>query len=79
MYGTWRLSIKGCLEQLHTVRYEMLNTEFKFALVQGLMAMGQSDEAMTLIDETIRLIRDRTATKNRVALIKHDAAAGNRK
>jgi hypothetical protein len=43
------------------------------------MAMGQSDEAMTLIDETIRLIRDRTATKNRVALIKHDAAAGNRK
>ena len=35
--------------------------------------MGQSDEAMMLIDETIRLIRDRTATKNRVALIKHDA------
>ena len=61
------------------MRYEMLNTEFKFALVQGLMAMGQSDEAMTLIDETIRLIRDRTPTKNRVALIKHDAAAGNKK
>ena len=48
--------LQGCLDQLHEVRYEMLNTEFKLALVQGLMAMGQSDEAMTLIDETIRLI-----------------------
>ena len=49
-------SLKGCLEQLHAVRYEMLNTEFKLALVQGLMAMGKPDEAITLIDETIRLI-----------------------
>ena len=48
--------LQGCLDQLHEVRYEMLNTEFKLALVQGLMAVGQSDEAMTLIDETIRLI-----------------------
>jgi tetratricopeptide (TPR) repeat protein len=51
-------SLKGCLEQLHAVRYEMLNTEFKLALVQGLMATGQSDKAMTLIDETIRLIEE---------------------
>src|SRR5262249_3562228 len=49
-------TLKSCLEQLHAVRYEMLNTEFKIALVQGLMAVGQSDEAMTLIDETITLI-----------------------
>jgi predicted ATPase len=49
-------SLKGCLEQLHAVRYEMLNTEFKLTIVQGLIAMGQSDEAMTLIGETIRLI-----------------------
>ena len=49
-------SLKDCLEQLHAVRYEMLNTEFKLALVQGLMAMGKPDEAITLIDETIRLI-----------------------
>src|SRR5262249_50868627 len=49
-------SLKGCLEHLHAMRYEMLNTEFKLALVQGLIAIGQADEAMTLIDETIRLL-----------------------
>jgi tetratricopeptide (TPR) repeat protein len=49
-------SLKGCLEQLHAVNYEMLNTEFKLALVQGLIAMGRSDEAIALIDETISLI-----------------------
>jgi predicted ATPase/DNA-binding winged helix-turn-helix (wHTH) protein len=49
-------SLKGCLEQLHAVRYEMLNTEFKLALVQGLIARGRSDEAVALIDETISLI-----------------------
>jgi len=49
-------SLRGCLEQLHAVHYEMLNTEFKLALVQGLMGMGQFDEAMTLVDETISLI-----------------------
>jgi predicted ATPase/DNA-binding winged helix-turn-helix (wHTH) protein len=49
-------SLKGCLEQLHAVHYEMLNTEFKLALVEGLRAMGQSGDAITLIDETISLI-----------------------
>src|SRR5215471_2537048 len=49
-------TLKSCLEQLHAVRYEMLNTEFKLVLVQGLMAMRQFDEAVVLIDETIKLI-----------------------
>jgi predicted ATPase/DNA-binding winged helix-turn-helix (wHTH) protein len=49
-------SLKGCLEQLHAVHYEMLNTEFKLALVQGLMAIGQSDDGLALVDETINLI-----------------------
>jgi predicted ATPase/DNA-binding winged helix-turn-helix (wHTH) protein len=51
-------NLKGCLEQLHAVRYEMLNTEFKLALVQGLVATGQSGEATALIDETIELIEE---------------------
>jgi tetratricopeptide (TPR) repeat protein len=51
-------SLKGCLEQLHAVRYEMLNTEFKLALVQGLMATGQSGEALTLIDEAIGMVEE---------------------
>src|SRR5215470_6901649 len=45
--------LQGCLEQLHAVRYGMLNTEFKLYLAQGLMATGQSGEALTLIDEAI--------------------------
>jgi predicted ATPase/DNA-binding winged helix-turn-helix (wHTH) protein len=49
-------NLQDCLEQLHAMRYEMLNTEFKLCLVQGLMAIGQFGEALTLIDETIALI-----------------------
>jgi predicted ATPase/DNA-binding winged helix-turn-helix (wHTH) protein len=45
--------LRRCLQQLQAMRYEMLNTGFKLALVQGLMATGQFDEGMTLVDETI--------------------------
>jgi hypothetical protein len=38
------------------MRYEMLNTDFKLSLVQGLMAIGEFDEGLTLVDETIRLV-----------------------
>ena len=38
------------------MRYEMFNTEFKLSLVQGLMAIRQFGEGLTLIDETIRLV-----------------------
>jgi hypothetical protein len=48
--------LQGCLEQLHSMRYEMLNTEFKLSLVQGLMAIRQFGESSTLVDETIRLV-----------------------
>jgi tetratricopeptide (TPR) repeat protein len=50
--------LQMCLEQLHAVRYEMLNTEFKVLLVQGLMAIGRLDEALTLIDKTIGLMAE---------------------
>jgi tetratricopeptide (TPR) repeat protein len=49
-------NLQDCLEQLHAMRYEMLNTGFKLCLVQGFMAMGQFGEALTLIDETIALV-----------------------
>lgn len=51
-------SLKGCLEQLHAIGYKMLNTEFKLALAQGLMATGQSGEALTLIDEAIGMVEE---------------------
>jgi hypothetical protein len=38
------------------MRYRMLNTGFKLALVQGLMAIGHYGIALTLINETISLV-----------------------
>ena len=49
-------NLRRCLQQLQAMRYEMLNTGFKLSLVQGLMATGQFDEGMTLVDETIGLV-----------------------
>jgi predicted ATPase/DNA-binding winged helix-turn-helix (wHTH) protein len=49
-------SLLGCLKQLHAMRYEILNTGFKLSLVQGLMAIGQFGESLTLVEETIRLV-----------------------
>jgi tetratricopeptide (TPR) repeat protein len=48
--------LRNCLEQLHAMRYRMLNTGFKLSLVQGLLAIGLFGEALTLIDETIGLV-----------------------
>ena len=48
--------LRGCLEQLHAMRYRMLDTEFKLALVQGLVAIGSFNEGLMLVDEAIRLI-----------------------
>jgi predicted ATPase/DNA-binding winged helix-turn-helix (wHTH) protein len=48
--------LRGCLDQLHAVRYEMLNTGFKLSLVQGLMAIGEYGESLALVDETIKLV-----------------------
>ncbi|MGX5828186.1 ATP-binding protein [Mesorhizobium sp. 43Arga] len=49
-------SLHDCLKQLQAVHYEMRSTEFNLILTQGLMAIGQVDEAFKLIDETIRCI-----------------------
>jgi tetratricopeptide (TPR) repeat protein len=46
----------GCLKDLHTARYELLSTPFNISLVQGLAASGRFPDAVTLIDETIRLV-----------------------
>jgi predicted ATPase/DNA-binding winged helix-turn-helix (wHTH) protein len=51
-------TLQGCLERLHAVRYEMRNTEFKIALTQGLVALGHFDEALTLIDDTIKQVAE---------------------
>ena len=49
-------NLQSCLEKLHAARYELLTTAFNISIIQGLAAMGQFAEGMTLIDETIRLV-----------------------
>jgi predicted ATPase/DNA-binding winged helix-turn-helix (wHTH) protein len=49
-------SLRGYLEKIHAARHGLLIAEFNISLVQGLAATGQLTEAVTLIDETIRLV-----------------------
>jgi predicted ATPase len=48
--------LQSCLEKLHAARYERFTTRFHIVLARGLAASGQFAEAVTLIDETFRLI-----------------------
>jgi tetratricopeptide (TPR) repeat protein len=50
--------LQSCLEQLRAMRYGMLNTGFRLSLVEGLMAIGQFGEGLTLVDETIWLMEE---------------------
>jgi predicted ATPase len=49
-------NLRGCLEDLHAARYELLTTLFKISLVQGLAAISRFTEGIALIDETIRSV-----------------------
>lgn len=49
-------TLEGGLTRLHAARFEVLSTEFKLSLVQGFAAIGRFDEAMTLVDETMKLV-----------------------
>jgi tetratricopeptide (TPR) repeat protein len=49
-------SLRESLDKIHAVRYELITTEFDISLAQGLGAIGRLDEALTLIDATIRRV-----------------------
>jgi len=49
-------SLKGSLEKLHSMPYELLTTTLNASLAQGLRAAGRFAEGMALIDETIALV-----------------------
>ncbi|WP_063686551.1 ATP-binding protein [Bradyrhizobium stylosanthis] len=49
-------TIRACLRELHEAGYELLTTTFNIALVQGLLALGQTGQAARLIDDAIRLV-----------------------
>jgi tetratricopeptide (TPR) repeat protein len=49
-------SLRGCLEDLHAARYELLTTAFYIPLVQGLAVIDRGSEALTMVDKVIRRV-----------------------
>ena len=49
-------NLRDCLKAVHAAKYEVLTTPFNISLVQGLVAMGQLNEGLSLIDETMDLV-----------------------
>lgn len=45
--------LRSSLQKLHAAPYELLSTELNLSLVGGLAAIGQVDEAIALIDESL--------------------------
>jgi predicted ATPase/DNA-binding winged helix-turn-helix (wHTH) protein len=46
-------SLRSSLQKLHAAPYELLTTELNLSLAKGLSAIGQVDEAIALIDESL--------------------------
>jgi tetratricopeptide (TPR) repeat protein len=46
-------SLQACLEAIHSVGSELLTTEFDMSLLQGVAALGQFAEGITLVDRAI--------------------------
>jgi predicted ATPase len=49
-------NLERALAELHSARYELLTAFFNISLVQGLTAIGRSTEAITLIEDAIRMV-----------------------
>jgi predicted ATPase/DNA-binding winged helix-turn-helix (wHTH) protein len=49
-------SLRASLAEIHAVRYELITTEFNISLVQGLAAIGQLAEAISLLDDVMRQV-----------------------
>jgi predicted ATPase len=52
-------ALRASLAKLHSVRYELLTTEFAISLIQGLTATKAFAEALALVDETMQQIEKR--------------------
>jgi len=48
--------LRGALETLHGLRYELLTTSFMIAVSEGLAMIGRLDEAAAAIDEAIEVV-----------------------
>jgi hypothetical protein len=63
-------SLRDCLQKIRAARHGLIMTEFNISLVQGLAAIGQFDEAMSLIDETIQLVEAKGDTVHMPELLR---------
>jgi len=52
-------SLRGTLEKIEVVNYELITTEFKISLVQGLAALDRTTEAAPLLDQTMRTVESK--------------------
>jgi hypothetical protein len=48
-------NLQTCLAQFHAMHYELLTTPFQMALAEGLAGLERRDEAIALMDDTIKL------------------------
>ncbi len=51
-------AVRSSLQKLHELPYELVSTELRLALVEGLSALRRFDESLATIDQTIKLIED---------------------
>jgi len=49
-------SLQAALQKVRAARHDMITTEFNMTLVQGLAALGQHAQGVTLIDKAIRRV-----------------------
>jgi predicted ATPase/DNA-binding winged helix-turn-helix (wHTH) protein len=49
-------SLRESLEKIHSVRYELITTEFDISLAEGLGAIGRLAEAIKVINETLHRV-----------------------
>jgi len=49
-------NLRVCLQQLQDVRYAMLSTGFRLSQVQGLVAMRSPNDALALVEDTLRRV-----------------------
>jgi tetratricopeptide (TPR) repeat protein len=48
--------LRGRLEKLRAMRYELLTARFNVVLVSGLVGIGRYDDALNLVEETLQLV-----------------------
>jgi predicted ATPase/DNA-binding winged helix-turn-helix (wHTH) protein len=68
-------AIQDCLVELREYRYELLTTALNLTLAEGLTALGQTTEALKLLDDTLELVHAKGDLYNLPELLRVKARA----